>query len=275
MGQRAVAVTLGRALGWTQPEAGQCHGAGRTRGPTGRGLFPIVTRPTGRSAPRPTCRCAWRVCRAGVPQKGPGDRGVSASGLFGRRLQKARAGSEDGVYQCGCPRAGVTASTAGAQGLWGHGTEPPGHGGVGAAPQLPRVLLFQPAARGPRRATGRGSQVPAGVLRWHPQEQRLQRGHGGTRVASLVKRKGGKEGREGGCGFREPLAPETSLSSPHATAVARPRPRGVSQHRGARSDLTGLAEAGGSQGSWVDASCHGNRCRLRSAPSSCVLTTYD
>lgn len=81
-------------------------------------------------------------------------------------------------------------------------------------------------------------------------------------MASLIKREGGKEGREGGCGFREPLAPETARNSPHGTAVARSCPCGVSRHRGACSDPTGVAEARVGQvfqrGSWMDASCHGN-----------------
>lgn len=173
------------------------------------------------------------------------------------------------------PHAGATARTAGAQGRWGHCVEALGTEVWALAPPRPRVLLFQPAARRLRRAPGRGSRVPAGVLCWHPGDSGRRGDTGGTPMASLIEREGGEEGRDGARGFREPAAPETALNSAPGTAVARPVRRGQSAswcRCRFRSNRVGGAGStpGIPEGRLDGASCHGNRCRLRGGPASGV-----
>lgn len=204
---------------------------------------------------------------------------MRARGLFGRRQQKARRAARRRV---GWSRGASAGSSCGGDCPHGWGSGPLGalRGGPGTevwalAPQRPRVLLFQPAARRLRRAPGRGSRVPAGVLCWHPGDSGRRGDTGGTPMASLIEREGGEEGRDGACGFREPAAPETALNSAPGTAVARPVRRGQSAswcRCRFRSNRVGGAGStpGIPEGRLDGASCHGNRCRLRGGPASGV-----
>lgn len=155
--------------------------------------------------PRWRCACAWFIREA-----------TAESAAGSEEASRVEQGRQRGVLMRGRlpARLGLRAVGGIAWRPWAR------------RPQRPRVLLFQPAARRLRRAPGRGSRVPAGVLCWHPGDSGRRGDTGGTPMASLIEREGGEEGRDGACGFREPAAPETALNSAPRTAVARPVRRG-------------------------------------------------